>query len=139
MVRGWLTVQPGATLFAPLLGLVDGWLTVDGTMHALHLTTVRTDLTIGELAIIDLPALSLAGQLILRRGAIKNLIALTKVRDSLTMQAGAQLEAGLLTRVGKLLTLRKNAILTVPALSYIGGYVDIDESARLVAPKFVSS
>jgi len=136
MVRGWVTVH--GKLAAMRLGLIDGWLNLQkGMFSAIHLSEVRADMTIGETALLDLPALDSVGSINLLRGASKKLVSLTTVRDSVTVQAGASLSVPLLRTVGRSITLRENARLDVPELAHIGGYYDADPSAAIVAPKFV--
>lgn len=136
MVRGWVTVLRGASLTAPQLGLIDGWAKVDGHLSALHLTEVRQDLSMGESSVIDLPALTTVGSISMARGAAKNLVSLTEVRESVTLMAMARLQADRLEKIGRSITLRENARLDAPELSYIGGYADIDETAVIVAPNY---
>lgn len=137
-VRGWVTVQ--GHLVAPMLGLVDGWLTLapDSSFSAIHLNEVRQDFSLAGGCLLDAPALRLIGSLNVGRDGIKNLIGLEEVRENVTLLAGANVQAQALTRIGKSLTLREGATLDAPLLNHIGGYADIDETARIVAPKFVS-
>lgn len=137
MVRGWVTVEAGASFTAPMLGLIDGWATINGSISALHLHEIRQDLLVTETSLIDLPALATVGSLNAQRGAAKNLIALTEVRENVTLMAMAQITAPRLEKVGRSITLREKAVLDAPELGHIGGYADIDETARVVAPKFV--
>jgi hypothetical protein len=142
MIRGWLTIEPGASLTAPTLGLIDGWLTLGGQLTALHLTEVRQDLAIGgdglgtTDTIIDLPALRIVGTLTLARGMRKGLLVLKEIRENLTLLPDTRLHATQLERIGRSLTLREHAQLVAPVLNFIGGYADINESAAIDAPKF---
>lgn len=136
LVHGWLTVEAGGSLTAPVLGLVDGWVTLNGELHALHLTEIRQDFTIGGDAIIDLPALTTVGALNLQRGATKMMPALTEVARNLTLMPMAGLRAPLLEKINGSLTVRENANLDVPQWHHIGAYVDIDETAVVIAPNY---
>lgn len=138
MVRGWVTVA--GSLHAPLLGQVNGWLTLlDGaTLNAIHLLDVTQDMVIGALTHIESPALAGAGSLALLRNTSARLPSLMATRDNLTLSEGAHLVAPALERIGRSLTLREGAKLDAFSLNHIGGFYDGDPGAQLVAPRFLS-
>lgn len=116
---GWLTLDVGADIEAPVLEVVTrDLMTKTAAFEADKLEEV-TSLAIGRDIGLVLPSLR-------------------QIHSGLSIAADGYLDAQELKAVGGSITLRENTRLVAPYLTRIGGFYDADPSATLLAPAFTA-